>query len=92
MIDLHTHILPGVDDGLNTEDEAVEFARVAQEDGVRTIVATPHCNASEFASQFSAPLQPLHLSVALDPQFTVGSLSRRSVSSDFCDICAAVWD
>jgi protein-tyrosine phosphatase len=43
MIDLHTHILPGVDDGLNTEDEAVEFARVAQEDGVRTIVATPHC-------------------------------------------------
>ena len=43
MIDLHTHILPGVDDGLNTEDEAVEFARVAYEDGVRTIVATPHC-------------------------------------------------
>ena len=26
MIDLHTHILPGIDDGLNTEDEAVEYA------------------------------------------------------------------
>ncbi len=43
MIDLHTHILPGIDDGVATEDEAVEFARVARSDGVRTIVATPHC-------------------------------------------------
>lgn len=43
MIDLHTHILPGIDDGVKTEDEAVEFARVAVADGVKTIVATPHC-------------------------------------------------
>jgi protein-tyrosine phosphatase len=43
MIDIHTHILPGIDDGVETEDEAVEFARVARADGVRTIVATPHC-------------------------------------------------
>jgi protein-tyrosine phosphatase len=43
MIDLHTHILPGVDDGVRTEEEAVEFARMAHADGVRLIVATPHC-------------------------------------------------
>ncbi len=43
MIDLHTHILPGIDDGVKSEDEAVEFARVARADGVKTIVATPHC-------------------------------------------------
>ena len=42
MIDLHTHILPGVDDGVKTMDDAVDFARVAAGDGVRTIVATPH--------------------------------------------------
>lgn len=42
MIDLHTHILPGVDDGVKTMDDAVEFARVAAADGVHTIVATPH--------------------------------------------------
>ena len=42
MIDLHTHILPGVDDGVKEEDEAVEFARAAFADGVRTLVATPH--------------------------------------------------
>ena len=43
MIDLHTHVLPAVDDGVETEDEAVEFVRVAAQDGVRVIVATPHC-------------------------------------------------
>jgi protein-tyrosine phosphatase len=42
VIDLHTHILPGVDDGVKTMDDAVEFARVAAADGVRTVVATPH--------------------------------------------------
>jgi len=42
MIDLHTHILPGVDDGVKTVEDAIEFARVAAGDGVRTIVATPH--------------------------------------------------
>ncbi|HKQ61629.1 MAG TPA: CpsB/CapC family capsule biosynthesis tyrosine phosphatase, partial [Candidatus Polarisedimenticolaceae bacterium] len=48
MIDLHTHILPGVDDGCATEEESIEFARVAQADGVETIVATPHCRESSF--------------------------------------------
>jgi protein-tyrosine phosphatase len=43
MIDLHTHILPGVDDGVETDDEAIEFARLASRDGVRVLVATPHC-------------------------------------------------
>ena len=42
MIDLHTHILPGVDDGVKTMDDAVAFARMAAEDGIKTIVATPH--------------------------------------------------
>ena len=43
MIDIHTHILPGIDDGVETEDDSIEFARVAAADGIRVIVATPHC-------------------------------------------------
>jgi len=42
MIDLHTHILPGIDDGVQTIKGSVEFARVAIEDGVKVIIATPH--------------------------------------------------
>ncbi len=56
MIDLHTHILPGVDDGVKTEDEAVEFARVAEADGVKTIVATPHCKEGFFFNDRAAVL------------------------------------
>jgi len=42
LIDLHTHILPGVDDGVKTMEDAVAFAKVAVADGIKTIVATPH--------------------------------------------------
>ncbi|MGQ9673833.1 MAG: tyrosine-protein phosphatase [Candidatus Aminicenantales bacterium] len=42
MIDLHCHILPGVDDGAENLEEAVAMARIAWEDGVEKIVATPH--------------------------------------------------
>jgi len=57
MIDLHTHILPGVDDGVETEDESVEFARVAREDGTRVIVATPHCRDGFFVNERDAVLE-----------------------------------
>ena len=42
MIDLHCHILPGVDDGAATLDDAVAMARVAASDGILAAVATPH--------------------------------------------------
>lgn len=42
MVDLHSHILPGLDDGPATMEGAVEMARAAERAGVRTLVATPH--------------------------------------------------
>lgn len=42
MIDLHCHILPGVDDGARTLDEAVEMCRLAAADGCEAMIATPH--------------------------------------------------
>ncbi len=42
MIDLHTHILPGLDDGANDLAESLAMAQVAHNDGIKTIVATPH--------------------------------------------------
>jgi protein-tyrosine phosphatase len=43
MIDIHTHILPGVDDGPSALEESLEMARIAVRDGIRIMVATPHC-------------------------------------------------
>ena len=47
MIDLHAHILPGVDDGAYDVREALSMARMAVESGVTAMVATPHCNVPE---------------------------------------------
>lgn len=42
MIDLHSHILPGLDDGPGDIEGSLDLARVAAAQGTRTIVATPH--------------------------------------------------
>jgi protein-tyrosine phosphatase len=42
MIDIHTHILPGVDDGVQSIDKAIEILRKAENAGIRKILLTPH--------------------------------------------------
>ena len=42
MIDLHCHVLPGIDDGPSTIASSIALARAAADVGVRRIVATPH--------------------------------------------------
>ncbi|MGI6453715.1 MAG: tyrosine-protein phosphatase [Syntrophomonadaceae bacterium] len=42
MIDLHTHILPGLDDGAADLEEALAMAQVAAQEGITSVVATPH--------------------------------------------------
>lgn len=42
MIDIHSHILPEVDDGARTMDEAVKMAAIAFADGIEQMVCTPH--------------------------------------------------
>lgn len=42
MIDLHCHILPGIDDGPRRTEDSIELARAHAREGVRTVVATPH--------------------------------------------------
>src|SRR5271154_4516392 len=45
VIDLHCHVLPGIDDGPESIEGSVALARAAAAAGTRTIVATPHVNA-----------------------------------------------
>ena len=42
MLDLHCHILPGIDDGATDLDMALEMAQIAADDGIHTIACTPH--------------------------------------------------
>lgn len=45
MVDIHCHILPGVDDGAHSLEEACAMVEMAAADGITQVVATPHCNA-----------------------------------------------
>jgi protein-tyrosine phosphatase len=50
VIDLHNHLVPGVDDGAATPDEARAALQAMRAQGVHTLVATPHLNGSATAA------------------------------------------
>lgn len=48
MVDLHCHILPGIDDGAETVEEALALARCAVSNGITHLLATPHVHAERY--------------------------------------------
>ena len=57
MLDLHSHILPGIDDGPLTMEEAVIMARLAVADGITGICCTPHTLNGRYISGAEAVLK-----------------------------------
>lgn len=53
MIDIHCHILPGIDDGARSFDEAVALGELLIKEGVSTVVATPHVFHLRYATPTS---------------------------------------
>ncbi|MFH0825555.1 MAG: CpsB/CapC family capsule biosynthesis tyrosine phosphatase [Pseudomonadota bacterium] len=51
MIDLHCHILPGVDDGATAMTESLRMAVCAYQDGIRCVVATPHNGSGKYPTR-----------------------------------------
>ena len=56
MLDFHTHILPGVDDGSRNVDESMQMLARMKEQGVSQVVATPHFYADD-ESVYNAVLE-----------------------------------
>ncbi len=48
MIDIHTHVIPGVDDGAQTLEDSTNILLKAESEGIKTMVATPHINPHSF--------------------------------------------
>lgn len=57
MIDLHNHLLPGIDDGAKRLEETLEFLRVAGRDGVKAVTATPHMKPGVYDNSRAAILE-----------------------------------
>ena len=51
MIDFHSHILPGIDDGSRSLETSLEMLRLSRKQGVDYIVATPHFYAMKDRTQ-----------------------------------------
>ena len=52
MIDLHTHILPNMDDGSKSAEETAQLLLLLQQQGIKTVAATPHFYAQETPEAF----------------------------------------
>lgn len=53
MIDIHSHILPGIDDGAQTEEDSLEMAREAVRHDITSIIATPHHRNGKYDNERS---------------------------------------
>ena len=57
MIDIHCHILPGIDDGAQTIEDSVQMAKEAVREGITTIIATPHHKNRQYDNEKTSILE-----------------------------------
>ncbi|MBU2969566.1 capsule biosynthesis protein CapC [Pseudoalteromonas sp. C2R02] len=48
MIDIHSHLIPGIDDGARDKDESLSLFQIAEKDGIKRMVMTPHIHFGRF--------------------------------------------
>ncbi|NOU64539.1 tyrosine protein phosphatase [Paenibacillus sp. LMG 31461] len=61
MIDIHSHILPDLDDGASDLEQAVHMARAAVEQGIHTVIATPHHENGRFTNDATLVVEQVKL-------------------------------
>ncbi len=82
MIDLHAHVLPGIDDGPPDVATSIEMLRAAEADGTRVLVATPHLRHDHP----KVPLENLaEMCASLEQELPTGS-EIRLVPAGECDL------
>ena len=83
MIDIHTHILSGLDDGARDLDESLKMCHLSYRDGIKTVVATPHTLNGVYQNDRSTILQKVQeLNEALHSALSLSILPGADVH--FC--------
>ena len=86
-VDLHCHLLPGIDDGVRTVEEGLELARGLEALGFSTIVATPHVRSGYWVNT-RATIEPA-LRALLEGLSGTGPKVQHAAENFFDDL---VWD
>lgn len=77
MLDFHTHVLPEIDDGASNIDVAADILRLEREQGVQTIVCTPHyygkSDVEAFLQARAAALEQIELLLSADTELLLGA-------------------
>ena len=79
LIDIHSHILPGLDDGSSNMEQSLRMLEIAYKEGISTIVATPHnmpgkgCPDREVVEQKCRQLQEKAISVNIPITILMGT-------------------
>lgn len=90
LIDLHTHVLPGLDDGARTLEESIAIARAAASDGIGAIAATPHVRADYPTSAVEMEQGVAELRAELAAQgVSIEVLQGGEISLDYLDSLSA---
>ena len=72
MIDIHAHILPGVDDGSKNPSETEKLLKLSWKQGVTEIIATPHfSHHTDFAGLRERYEQTKEAAQRIDPRFKI---------------------
>ncbi|SEN60934.1 tyrosine-protein phosphatase [Paenibacillus sp. OV219] len=93
MIDIHTHILPGIDDGAGNLEDSLALARAAVAEGITGLIATPHhadgryMNNASFVSEQVERLKEELAARQIPLELFVGQEIR--VHSDMLDVWSA---
>lgn len=87
MTDLHTHILPGMDDGAKNIDASIELLRLEAAQGVDTVVLTPHFHrnrerTAHFLSRRTAAAKALAAAVMALPEEERRTLPRLCLGAE----------
>lgn len=63
MIDIHNHIIPGVDDGATSLEMAMDMGRMAEKEGITKMIATPHHHPEDpdFSRKIRGAVKALNL-------------------------------
>lgn len=61
LVDIHCHLVPGVDDGARTTEDAIAWLESFRDSGIRRVVTTPHLSASHVAGSWRERIESRYL-------------------------------